>query len=376
MRIVIDAQSLLEPMAGIGRCTISMLKALGQVDSTNQYYLYYGASFRQKRSSLPHFDNPNFHKKLLKFPGRIFRFLTEKTHLIPIGTFFRGYDIYHGLNYYVPALNLPSIVNIYDLSYILFPQCFTRKRLNDIRWKVASSIKRAGRIITGSESAKADIVNLLGVPEEKVRVICFGVEDTFNPKRGGEIAAFRKKYRFPEKFVLFVGTIEPRKNIKKLIHAYNKLNLKDTGLVIAGRCGWLFEETFREVKKLNLGDRVFFPGHIPEIDLPLLYSSASVFVFPSIYEGFGFPPLEAMACGTPVISSNTSSLPEIVGSAGILINPEDENKLAEAIESVLEDNVKREEMAAKGLEQAKLFSWEKCAKETLELYCEAANVGV
>ncbi len=373
MRIVIDAQSLLEPMAGIGRCTISMLKALGQVDSTNQYYLYYGASFRQKRASLPHFDNPNFHKKLIKFPGRIFRFLTEKTHLIPTGTFFRGYDIYHGLNYYVPALNLPSIVNIYDLSYILFPQCFTRKRLNDIKWKVAGSIKRAGRIITGSESAKADIVNLLGVPEEKVRVICFGVEDTFNPKRGGEIAAFRRKYRLPEKFILFVGTIEPRKNIKKLIHAYNKLNLKDTGLVIAGRCGWLFEETFREVKKLNLGDRVFFPGHIPEIDLPLLYSSASVFVFPSIYEGFGFPPLEAMACGTPVISSNTSSLPEIVGSAGILINPEDENKLAEAIESVLEDNVKRDEMAAKGLEQAKLFSWEKCAKETLKLYCEAAE---
>ena len=375
MRIVIDAQSLLEPMAGIGRCTISMLKALGRVDCTNQYYLYYGASFRQKRASLPHFDNPNFHKRLIKFPGRIFRFLTEKTHLIPTGTFFRNYDVYHGLNYYVPALNLPSIVNIYDLSYILFPECFTRQRLNDIRWKVAGSIKRAGRIITGSESAKADIINLLGVPEEKVKVIYFGVEDTFNPKCGREIAVLRRKYRLPEKFILFVGTIEPRKNIKKLIHAYNKLNLKDTGLVIAGRCGWLFEEIFHEVKKLNLEDRVFFPGHISEIDLPLLYSAASVFVFPSIYEGFGFPPLEAMACGTPVISSNTSSLPEIVGSAGILINPEDENELAEAVKSVLEDNVKREEMVTKGLEQAKLFSWEKCAKETLKLYDEAANDG-
>jgi glycosyltransferase involved in cell wall biosynthesis len=373
MHVVIDAQSLLEPLAGIGRYTSSMLKALAQIDSQNQYYLYYGASFRQSRAALPHFDSPNFHGKLIRFPGRVFRFLTEKLNVLPVGSLLGNYDLYHGLNYHIPRVAFPSIVNIYDLSYLLFPQYFTRKRLNDIGGKVTSSIERADRVLTGSESTKADIVNFLKVPGEKVEVTPFGVEEAFKPQGSGEVSLIRKKYNLPERFILFVGTIEPRKNIISLLRAYHKLGRSDIGLVVAGGRGWLFEETFREVGRLNLHGKVIFPGRVPETDLPALYSAASVFVYPSAYEGFGFPPLEAMACGTAVITSSTSSLPEIVGDAGILVNPEDADEIAEAIRSVLDDDSKREKMRTKGIERAKRFSWETCARETLKHYEEVSG---
>jgi glycosyltransferase involved in cell wall biosynthesis len=373
MHVVIDAQPLLEPLAGIGRCTSSILKALARIDSRNQYYLYYGASFRQSRAALPHFDSPNFHRKLIRCPGRVFRFLTEKLKVLPVGSLLGNYDLYHGLNYHVPRVAFPSIVNIYDLSYLLFPQYFTRKRLNDIRGKVASSIKRADKILTGSESAKADIVNFLKVPGKRIKVTPFGVEETFKPQSSEEVSLIRKKHNLPERFILFVGTIEPRKNIISLLRAYHKLVRSDVGLVIAGGHGWLFEEIFREVSRLNLREKVMFPGRVSETDLPALYSAASVFVYPSVYEGFGFPPLEAMACGVPVIVSNTSSLPEIVGDAGILVNPEDSSEIAEAIRSVLDDDSKRENMRTKGIERAKRFSWEKCAGETLRIYAELAG---
>lgn len=369
MHVVIDTQALLEPLAGIGRYTHNLLKTFGEIDRENHYYLYYGASFRQSRAALPHFDNPNFQNKLIRFPGRIFRLLTEKMHVLPVGSFFsRGYDIYHGLNYHVPRLNFPSILNIYDLSYILFPQCFTKKRLGDIRRKVSSSVRRAEVIITGSEAAKADIVNSLKVAEEKIEVIPFGLERAFKPVDAEKVAAIREKYRLPDRFILFVGTIEPRKNIIGLLDAYNRLGKSDPGLVIVGRRGWLFQEIFKEVERLNLADKVIFPGHIPESDLPLVYNAASVFVYPSLYEGFGFPPLEAMACGVPVITSNTSSLPGIVGDAGILVNPEKTDEIVQAIKDVLEDDSRRQVMVKKGFERAKAFSWEKCARETIKLY--------
>ena len=372
MRIIIDAQPLLEPLAGIGRYTRSLLKTLTEIDSENDYFLYYGASLRQARANLPHFDNPNFHNKLIKFPGKIFRLLTEKLPVFPVGSFLREYDVYHGLNYYVPNLSFPSIVNIYDLSCMLFPHCFTRQRLRDIGYKMKVSVKRAGKIITGSQSTKADIVNFLNVGEEKIEVTWFGVEEIFHPVDDEKLLFFRKKYGLPERFILFVGTIEPRKNILNLVRAFHKLD-RDMSLVIAGRKGWLFEEIFKEVERLNLGERIIFLDHIAESDLPLLYNAASVFVYPSLYEGFGFPPLEAMACGVPVITSNKSSLPEIVGEAGILINPEDAGEIREAIITVLDDDSLKREMIRKGLGRAKRFSWKTCAKETLRLYREVGK---
>ena len=368
MRIVIDAQPLLEPLAGIGRYTDSLLRTLAEIDHENHYYLYYGASFRQSRATLPHFDNLNFHPKLLRFPGKLFRLLTEKLRVIPVGSFLGNYDIYHGLNYHVPRLAFSSIVNIYDLSFMLFPECFTKKRLSDIRYKVGSSIKRAEWIITGSESTKADIVNYLKVSDEKIKVIPFGFGKHFKPLSEEMLIPFREKYHLPGRFILFVGTIEPRKNILNLLRAFHRLNIPDIFLVIAGGRGWLFEEIFMEVERLGLPEKVIFPGYIPETDLPLLYNSACVFVYPSLYEGFGFPPLEAMACGVPVITSNTSSLPEIVGDAGMLVNPQNPEEIADAIKSVLESDSKKRDMAGKGIERAKTFSWERCARETLKLY--------
>jgi len=191
------------------------------------------------------------------------------------------------------------------------------------------------------------------------------------------LARVRNRYGLPERFILYVGTIEPRKNLTTLLEAYAALTsrvsnlqypISNIHLVIAGRKGWLYEGFFRRLRELGLEREVVFPGFVPDEDLPALYSAAELFVFPSLYEGFGLPPLEAMACGTPVITSNSSSLPEVVGEVGIMVEPRDVRALAEAMELVLTDEGKRREMREKGLRQAARFSWKRTAQETLEVY--------
>ncbi len=373
MRIVIDAQSLIEPLAGIGRYARCLLETFAKMPPGNEFHLFYGASLRQWRVKFPEFDNPDFHPKLIKFPGKIYRALTEKYKIAPPLAFMGSFDLFHGLNYYVPRVKYPSIVNIYDMSFALHPQFFTRERLSDIPPKAAVSSKRADRIITGSIAAKSDIVDIYNVPEDKVVVIPNGVEERFRPRGADEIELYRKRSGLPDKFLLYVGTVEPRKNITALAKAYKKLRLKDVSLVIAGAKGWLYDGIVREIGELNLGERVIFTGRIPEEDLPLIYCSSLVFVYPSVYEGFGFPPLEAMACGAPVITGDRSSLPEIVGDAGLCVDPENVDILAGAMEYLLADEGKRRELAGKGIERAKGFSWKRCADKTMALYRELAG---
>lgn len=372
MRILIDAQPLLEPLAGIGRYAKSLLSAFAEKALDDDFYLFYGASLRPKRAKLPEFSNPRMHSKTVRLPGRFYRLITDKLPVLPPSSFVGGWDLYHGLNYHVPGGKSPSIVNIYDMSFMLYPRYFTPERLRDIGRKAAVSSARAGRIITGSISARRDIVELLGAPEEKVAVIYNGVGREFRPAGASAAEKFRRSKNLPEKFILFVGTIEPRKNLNVLARAFHELDLPGMSLVIAGGRGWLYDGLFEEIRRLNLGDRVLFTGYVPDEDLPGLYSCASVFVYPSVYEGFGFPPLEAMACGTPVITGNRSSLPEIVGDAGICVDPEDAGELAEAISGVLGDGGLRRRMSEKGVGRAAEFTWDKCASETYNLYREAA----
>ena len=281
-------------------------------------------------------------------------------------------DLLHSLAFVTPLLSpCPSVVTIYDLSFILFPKGFKYSKRLYLTLLTRPSAQSAKRIITISESTKRDTIRLLGVSPEKVDVVYCGVDKPFCPLPEREVASFRQKRGLPERIILFVGTIEPRKNVARLVEAYSRLRDGQVKLVIGGARGWLYEEVFARVEELDLTDDVLFPGYIPPDELPLWYNAAELFVYPSLYEGFGLPPLEAMACGTPVITSNVSSLPEVVGEAGLTVDPMDSEGLAEAMNQVLSDGILRQSMREQGFARAGRFSWAKAARETVEVYQRA-----
>lgn len=283
-------------------------------------------------------------------------------------------DLLHSLAFVTPLLSpCPSVITIYDLSFIMFPQSFKYWKRLYLALFTRLSARKARRIITISESTKRDTVHLLGVSSEKVDAVYCGVDKAFHPLPEREIAFFRQKRGLPERIILFVGTIEPRKNVARLIEAYSHLRDGQVKLVIGGARGWLYEEVFARVEELGLTGDVLFPGYIPPDELPLWYNAAELFVYPSLYEGFGLPPLEAMACGTPVITSNVSSLPEVVGEAGLTVDPIDSKGLAEAMNQVLGSEALRQSMRERGLARAGSFSWAKAARETVEVYRRALS---
>jgi glycosyltransferase involved in cell wall biosynthesis len=286
-----------------------------------------------------------------------------------------GVDLLHSLAFVQPvAMPCAGIVTIYDLSFVLFPQRFPSWRRTYLRWGAGLSARRARRVIAISESTKQDIVRFLSVPESKVDVVACGVDQDFGPIESVEkLDVLRRKRHLPPRMLLFVGTLEPRKNLTTLLRSYALLKQRfdPPPLVIGGPQGWRHEEVFSLAQELDLEDDVLFPGFIPREELPLWYNAASAFVYPSLYEGFGLPPLEAMACGTPVITSNASSLPEVVGDAGLLVEPTNAEELAQAMQRVLRDDDLRDSLRRKGLERAKMFSWQRAARETARAYDRA-----
>ncbi len=233
------------------------------------------------------------------------------------------------------------------------------------------SIKRADFIVADSYSTKRDIVKYCGIKDEKIRVVYPGVERRFRPI--GNVEEYRVKNNLPSKMILNVGTLETRKNVITLIRAFKQLKkrgFKNYKLVVAGDKGWLYKQIFKEIKSCNMMKEILFLGCVKDEDLPMLYNCADIFIYPSLYEGFGLPPLEAMACGIPVITSNTSSLPEVIDNAGIMVDPNDVNSLCEAMYNVLKDRELWHHMSNKGLERTKLFSWKETAKKVLEIYDE------
>jgi glycosyltransferase involved in cell wall biosynthesis len=283
-------------------------------------------------------------------------------------------DLLHSLAFVTPLVSpCPSVVTIYDLSFIIFPRHFKYLKCLYLTLLTRLSARKARRIITISESTKRDTARLLGVSAEKIDIVYCGVDKAFHPLPGREVASFRQKRGLPERMILFVGTIEPRKNVARLVEAYSRLRDGQVKLVIGGARGWLYEEVFARVEELELTGDVLFPGYIPPDELPLWYNAAELFVYPSLYEGFGLPPLEAMACGTPVITSNVSSLPEVVGEAGLTVDPMDSMGLAEAMNQVLADEALRQSMRERGLSRASRFSWAKAARETVGVYRRALS---
>lgn len=297
------------------------------------------------------------------------RILWEQTAL-PLAA--RGLDLLHGLAFVAPLLApCPTVVTVYDLSFLRMPERFRRGNRWYLQMFTRWSCHRARRIIAISQNTRRDLVALFGLPAERIDVVTPGVGPQFRPLPPDQVAAFRRAKGLPDHFVLYLGTLEPRKNLSTLLEAFARLRAQPNRhlkLVLAGGKGWMFAEMFARVRALGLENAVIFPGYVPDEELPLWYNAATVFVYPSLYEGFGMPPLEALACGTPAIVSNASALPEVVGEAGVLVRPDDVGEWAQALQRVLDDAALRAELGARGRAHAARFSWERAAAETVAVY--------
>lgn len=283
-------------------------------------------------------------------------------------------DLLHGAAYALPAAWAgPAVLTIYDLSFLLFPAAFNITNRLYLTAATRAAARRARRIITISEATRRDIVRLLGVPAPRIDVAYPAADERYRVLPQAEVAAFRAARSLPEAFIFALGTLEPRKNTVGLLQAYARLSRPRPPLMIAGGAGWRFSPIFETVRALDVSDTVTFVGYVPEDDLPLWYNAARLFTFPSLYEGFGLPVLEAMACGVPVVTSNAASLPEVAGQAARIVAPTDVEGLAHEMQTVLDDPQTQRELRAAGRIQATRFSWRAMADQTVTTYTRAAS---
>lgn len=364
MRIAIDA-STISTQGGPRTYVLGLLEAFLRIDQNNDYIVFYNDPIHLGRF-------PKAREIVL--PGRnpLARLWREHV-LLPLACRREKIDLLHCPKSAIPYFSsCPVVVTLHDLIPIKHPE--TEKFAAQVYWRLQIPIaaKKSSFIITDSEFARQEIMTDFNVLPGRIKATMLG----FNPamleaRNAVDGKKIRNRYGLPDSYILYVGTIQPRKNIDSLIEAYARLRLANSAtprLVIVGRKGWLFDRLFERISELGLTDEVLFTGFVPDEDLPFIYDGACVFAYLSLFEGFGLPPLEAMACGVPVVVSNTTSLPEVVGDAGLSVMPMDIEAIAAALKTVLDNPEAAEAMRKKGLERARTFSWERCAQETLEIY--------
>jgi len=301
-----------------------------------------------------------------------FNYLSWSIQTLFQKTLFAESDLIHNMCQYpiIPPRDKKYIITIYDLIPVLFPHLVTPVYAWQSRNLLPNVLKKSDRILAISEHTKNDIISRYHIPPEKIDVTHLGVSEHFKPMDKKEIDGYKKKQNLTNPYILFVGAIEPKKNITTIIKAFSYCiqKLPELTLVLAGKPSWKYQEIFTLINSLHLEKKVRLLNFVPYEDLPLLYSGAEVFVFPSQYEGFGLPPLEAMKCGTPVIVSNKSSLPEIVGEKGIMVDPDDFNGLCDQIIRIILDQNYRSAMITYYRNRAELFTWDRCVQKTIQSY--------
>ncbi len=350
--------------AGINQYIYNLLRLLPAVDGEGNYVAFLG----EKGARFPGVKMHLTSLPTARPPVRIF----WEQAIQPWSLLRERVELLHSLAFVGPLISpCPFVVTVYDLSFLLFPESFRPWNRLYLSLFTRLSVRKALRVIAISENTRRDLVRILGVEEGKVRVTYCGCDGSMRPLPRREVEEFRRKKGLPERFILFLGTIEPRKNLVRLLEAYRKLRGKGVKLVLAGGLGWGYEPVLRAIEELGLEGDVLLPGFIPQEEKVYWYNAAEIFVYPSLYEGFGLPPLEAMACGTPVVASSAASLPEVVGDGGILVDPADPEALAGAISALLDSPEERERLREKGLRRAGKFSWEQTARETVSIYREA-----
>lgn len=378
MRVGINAQKLFDSQdyrnAGISRYIRGVCAHLPAVPGDERFVVYTNATVR----AWPAVEGRRLRVAPAMMPtlAPVLRIAWEQV-VLPVLALRDRLDVLHcPLNVLPVAARVPVVLTIHDLTFIRFPERFHPAKRRYLATFTRYAAHHASRIVTDSAATRADVIDALHADPDRVAVVYPGVDPDFRPYHGeGERPeAFRARLGLPERYVLYMGTLEPRKNVDRLVRAFARL-VRDGlphSLVLAGGRGWDYAAIDRAVADEGIGHRVIIPGYVRREDQPLWYSAADLFTYPSQYEGFGLPVLEALACGTPVVTSNSSSLPEVVGRAGLVIDPSDESSLAEAMRSVLTDGTLAARLRDAGPVQAAQFSWARSAAGCVRAYREAA----
>ena len=358
---------------GVRTYLANLIEAMLKVENEFAYFIY-----AKNPKELSYWKENNSDVTLKKLPSASGRF--NLLMGFPLCVIRDKLSLFHSQYVLPPFIPCKSVLTIHDILFESHPEFFPEVHRRLLKFFIPFSAKRADRIISVSEFTKKQIMKYYRVPEEKITVIYEGASDKFLPIRDKElIKPVLEKYGIKKRYILFVGRVEPRKNIVGLLNAFvyikNK-GMKDFCLVIVGNQDKIFQEKelFDQIKELQLDSDVIFTGGVSDEDLPVLYNEAEVLVYPAFAEGFGLPVLEAMACGTPVVTSNTTSLPEVTGDAAILVNPYSSEEIGQALEKILNDDSLRRELALRGLQRAKKFSWQDAAKKTIEVYKEVLSL--
>lgn len=371
MHIGIDAHAIGARQGGNETYIRNLITALAELDRENRYTLYFSVP---EAAEVWRNRYTNFAVRLLPPHTPLVR--------VPLTLAYelrrRPVEVLHVQYTAPPFCPAPVVTTIHDLAFEHLPETFTRRGKAQLRLTVRRTARRAAHILTVSEYSRQDIRKTYRMPADKITVTYNGCEEQFTPLRAEEeTAVIKRKFGITKDYLLAVGSLQPRKNLLRLLRAYAKLREQQPDfqlqLVLVGRQLWLYQEILREIKQQGFAADVIVTNYVRDEDLPALYRSAVALVYPSLFEGFGLPPLEAMACGTPVITSNTSSLPEVVGQAALLVDPYDETAIARAIWQIARDAPLRKHLQEAGLVQAKQFTWREAAKKTLAAYRAAAH---
>ena len=364
MRIGVDARLMYHQKAGISKYTWHLLQAFANLNLNDEFIIF---QHREQRD--PILERSNFRRATLYAPVHT----RLEQYMLPLELLRFPLDLLHITDFIQPLYaRVPTVITVHDLAFLHYPHFLTSKSAA-FYGQIDRAVRVADAVIVPSESTMRDLVAMLGVARSKIDVIYEAAAEMFVPLPIEETrAAVRREYRLPESYILCVGTVEPRKNITGLLHAFEILRTRygapDTVLALAGGTGWLYDDVTATVAKLGLTDSVRFLGRVSDEALHRLYVGARCHVHPAYYEGFGLPPLEAMACGTPTIVSNVSSLPEVVQDAALLVDPNSHEEIAVAMNRLLTDDALHAEMREKGLQRARGFSWTRAAAETLAVY--------
>lgn len=378
MNIAFDALPLMGRLTGIGYCEAGQVNAMTALHPEHQFTLNYFAMrhLDERNADLQPYLRKNVTAKHAFCSPYGYRLLSSFIP-VPYRWFFgKDADITHFFNYIIPPfVHGKTVVTVHDMVYRAFPETVRGRTKHMLDLGLVTSMKRADRIVTDSEFSKSEIIKYYPEFAEKIRVVPCGVDlEKFRPETdAANIARVRETYGLSEQYFLYLGTLEPRKNLERLIDAYAqfaKAHENPAQLVLAGGKGWLYDGIFAKVQSLGLEDKVIFTQYIASEDMCALMSGALAFTFPSIYEGFGMPPLEAMACGTPVLVSDAASLPEVTGDSAVIVKPDSTDSIAEGLHRLFTDADLRARLRAEGLERAKLFSWERSAQMLYDVYSE------
>lgn len=379
MKVIIEAQPITKTRSGIGWYAYHIIKEMIKLQRDDMTLIGTAFDFNGRNNAKKSLEEVGFKEIEISqiMPYRAYKMLWD---VVPLTytSFFSKADIYHFFNYVVPPkIKGIVITNIYDVVYKLYPETMAKSNLYILNREMGKSVNRASRIITISECAKKNIMEYLDVPEEKIRIIYPAVNHALFSKvqltDSQTRSKVKAKYDLPDQYILYLGTIEPRKNIERIFEAYSLLDKdlrKEVKLVIAGVKGWKCDEIIKAPNRLNISNDVRFVGHVDEVDKPLIYNMAKIFVFPSLYEGFGMPVLEALAAGIPVITSNSSSMPEAGGKAAVYVDPYDSSSIAHNLMLLLSDENMRNERIILGHQHIQNFNWRSSAVRTSNIYRE------